>query len=163
MDSSTAIQKGCHGKTSLHTQPNACASKTDPALLHSARQGQSRVAEVVAILTSRDPLSFDRFLEFQQTFCCLITEFHCCRFEWADFKSHVTWINRPRWSFKHECWSFASGCVWCVEIMAYLLVEMTVLDGSVCVCVCVCVCVEVTALGRCSTAVSKIPPKCLPL
>lgn len=33
-------------------QPNASASKTDPTLLHSARQGQSRVAEVVAIFDS---------------------------------------------------------------------------------------------------------------
>lgn len=46
-------------------------------------------------------------------------------------------------------------------LSALSLVEMTVLDGSVCDCVCVCV--EVTALGRCSTAVSMIPPKCLPL
>lgn len=54
-------------------------------------------------------------------------------------------------------------CVGNNGLSALSLVEMTVLDGSVCDCVCACVCVEVTTLGRCSTAVSKIPPKCLPL
>lgn len=63
----------------------------------------------------------------------------------------------PEWSFKYGC---KGTCFVCGNNgLSALNLVMTVLDGSVCV----VVHVEVTAPGRCSTAVSKIPLKCLPL